>query len=313
MKVLIKPGQDLTLSISSDVTAQLYFREKFACLGKVEFASKYSENKRSEKIRSEKIREVSLELIKLATKMAIEQGQQTLIAPLDGDTWHSYRTIIERSAAPKFFLEPSSPLSAEVLEEAGFALTAQYSSSLIDLAYSKAAIEATIAKHEATIEKTFLVRQFNSANFEGELREIYELSLKSFKNNFLYQAISYEDFVELYRPLVNLIKNELVWLAFNQGKLAGMLFALPDLLNREQIILKTVAVDPDFTGLGIASYLLARVQKEALNLGYTFAVQALYKAENKSAQLTAGLKTKVIRRYGLFALDLRPRIKAGRK
>lgn len=308
MKVLLKPGQDLTLSIGSDATAQLYFREIFACLGKVEFASKYSENNRSENIR-----EASLELLEVAIQMAIEQGQQTLIAPIDGDTWHSYRTIIESSSAPKYFLEPASPLSAEVLKEAGFALTAQYSSSLIDLTYSKAAIEATIAKHAAKIEKLFLVRQFNKANFEGELREIYELSLKSFKNNFLYQAISFEDFVELYRPLVNLIKSELVWLAFNQGKLVGMLFALPDILNREQIILKTVAVDPDYTGLGIASYLLARVQKEALNLGYTCAVQALYKAENKSALLTAGLRTKVIRRYGLFALDLRPRIKAGQK
>jgi GNAT superfamily N-acetyltransferase len=308
MNVLLRPGQDLTLSIGSDATAQLYFREKFACLGKVEFPRKHSEDNHSDNNR-----EVALELLEVAARIAAEQGQQTLIAPLDGDTWHSYRTIIEGSAAPKFFLEPASPLSAEVLEEAGFALTAQYSSSLIDLTYSKAAIEATIAKHEATIEKSFLVRHFNSANFEGELREIYVLSLKSFKNNFLYQAISYEDFVELYHPLVNLIKNELVWLAFNQGKLVGMLFALPDILNREQIILKTVAVDPDFTGLGIASYLLARVQKEALNLGFTSAVQALYKAENKSAQLTAGLTTKVIRRYGLFALDLRPQIKAGLK
>ncbi len=308
MKVLLKPGQDLTLSIGSDAKAQLYFREKFACLGKVEFASKYSEDNSSENMR-----EVSLELLEVATQMAIAQGQQTLFAPLDGDTWHSYRTIIESSPAPKFFLEPASPLSAEVLEEAGFSLTAQYSSSLIDIAYSKAAIEATIARHEATIEKSFLVRHLNSANFAGELREIYELSLKSFKNNFLYQAISYKDFVELYHPLVNLIKSELVWLAFNQGKLVGLLFALPDILNREQIILKTVAVDPDYTGLGIASYLLARVQKEALNLGYTCAVQALYKAENKSAQLTAGLTTKVIRRYGLFALDLRPRTKAGLK
>ncbi len=303
MKVLLKPSQGLTLSISSDATAQLYFRETYASLGKVEFASKYSENNR----------ELALELLEVAARKAREQGQQTLIAPLDGDTWHSYRTIIESSQAPKFFLEPASPLSAEVLEKAGFALTAQYSSSLIDLAYSKAAIEATIAKHEAAIEKSFLLRHINSANFEDELREIYELSLKTFKNNFLYQAISYEHLLELYHPLVNLIKNELVWLAFSQGKLVGMLFALPDLLNREQIILKTVAVDPDFTGLGIASYLLARVLKEAINLGFTRAVQALYKAENKSALLTARLTTKVIRRYGLFALDLRPQIKTGQK
>lgn len=275
---------------SNEATAQLYLGENFASLGGTEF----SRNNKA----------AAQELLRLAASMARKQGQQTLIAPLDGDTWHSYRTIIESSAEPKFFLEPDSPLSADILEEAGFELIAQYSSSLINLAASKTAIDNTIAKRQAAIESSFSIRHFNSNKFESELRDIYDLSLISFENNFLYQAISFEQFAELYRPLSALITDKLVWLAFSKSKLIGLMFALPDRLNGEQIILKSVAVHPDFNGLGIASYLLARVHSEALKLGFTGSVQALYKDDNKSAALTKGLSTKIIRRYGLFALDL---------
>ena len=279
------------LVTSNEASARLYLGENFASLGGIEFS--HNSN-----------RTAALELLRLAACMARKQGQHTLIAPLDGDTWHSYRTIIESSAEPRFFLEPDSPLSADILKEAGFELIAQYSSSLIDLAASQGAIDTTIAKRQTAIESSFSIRHLNSNKFESELRDIYELSLTSFANNFLYQAISFEQFAELYRPLSALISDELVWLAFNQSKLVGLMFALPDRLNREQIVLKSIAVHPEYSGLGLASYLLACVHKEAIKLGFSRSVQALYKDENKSAGLTASLSAKIIRRYGLFALDL---------
>lgn len=294
MTVLARQQQSLQesqLVTSNGASARLYLGENFASLGSVEFS--HNNN-----------RTAALDLLRLAASMAHKQGQKTLIAPLDGDTWHSYRTIIESSAQPKFFLEPDSLLSADILKEAGFELIAQYSSSLIDLAASQGAIDTTIAKRQTAIESSFSIRHLNSNKFESELKDIYDLSLSSFANNFLYQAIAFEQFAELYRPLSALISDELVWLAFNQSKLVGLMFALPDQLNKEQIILKSVAVHPEFSGLGLASYLLACVHKEAVKLGFTHSVQALYKDENRSAALTADLSTNLIRRYGLFALDL---------
>lgn len=294
MTALAKQNQNkqaFQMVTSDAAEARLYSGNSFAALGSFEFC--HHNNKAA-----------ALELIRVAAIMARDQGQERLIAPLDGDTWHSYRTIIESSAEPNFFLEPDSALTADILNEAGFALIAQYSSALIDLRASQATIDTTFAKRQKAIESSFSIRHFNSSIFNSELRDIYELSLKSFENNFLYQAISFEQFAELYRPLSAVIKDELVWLAFHQSQLVGLLFALPDRLNSEQIILKSVAVHPDFSALGLASYLLARVHKEALKLGYTRSIQALYKDENKSSALTASLSPRVIRRYGLFALDL---------
>ena len=273
---------------NNGASAQLYLNADWASIGNVSTNSA----------------EASKELLAAAAKVALAKGYKQLIAPLNGDTWHSYRTITFNSGEAKFFLEPDSPLSSNVLEDSGFELLAQYSSSKIDLAASQKAISAVIAKRQETINKSFTVRPFNSNNFESELKVIFDLSLLSFKNNFLYQKITFADFAELYKPLSGLIKDDLVWLAFSGSQLVGLLFALPDQYNPQQIILKTVAVHPDYNGLGLASYLLACVHTEAVRLGFNYSVQALYKDENKSANLTSGHSTKLIRSYGLFALNL---------
>ncbi len=268
--------------------ACLYLRDDHAALGNVKVES-------SDDLEN---------LIDKVARAAQSLGQDRLIAPLNGDTWHSYRTITYSSGEAKFFLEPQSALSSDLLISCGFENIAQYSSSQIDLLASQEAIAAALSKRQSIIERSFIVRPFDSANFANELKAIFALSLRSFQSNFLYQAISLDDFAELYTPLAGLIKDELVWLAFSKSELVGLLFALPDQCNKGQLILKTVAVDPAYNGIGLASYLLSRVHTEALKLGFTKSIQALYKDENKSAVLTSKLSSKVIRRYGLFALNL---------
>lgn len=291
MKTLIPATGVSNKIVTDNAAACLYYGDGYASLGNVEFSANKSKN-------------AAFKLLSQAVDIARCNGQQRLIAPLNGDTWHTYRTIIESSDEAKFFLEPDSPLSAEVLLEANFALIAQYSSSLIDLVASKKAIAEAVTKREKAIESSFEIRHFNSNIFNHELNDIFALTLAAFSNNFLYQSISFENFAELYQPIKPYLEDQLVWLAYSQSQLVGLLFAVPDPLNKEQIILKSVAVHPHFAGLGIASYLLGRAHSEAIKLGFTRSIQALYKDENRSAALTAGLAAKVIRRYGIFALDL---------
>jgi GNAT superfamily N-acetyltransferase len=281
--------------ITDNASASLYFGASYAALGNVEIIANES---------NANGRNAASHLLNHAVKIARASGQPKLIAPLNGDTWHAYRTIIESSDQPKFFLEPDSPLSAKLLLDTNFELIAQYSSSLIDLTASIGAISAAVGKREKAIESGFEIRHLNSNNFNEELKDIFSLSLSAFRNNFLYQAISFKNFAELYQPIKAYLEDRLIWLAYNQSQLVGLLFAIPDPLNQGQIILKSVAVHPQFEGLGIASYLLGRAHSEAIKLGFTHSIQALYKDENRSAALTAGLVAKVIRRYGIFALDL---------
>lgn len=286
--------------ITDNASASLYFGASYAALGNVEIIANESNANESNANESN----TASHLLNHAVNIARASGQPKLIAPLNGDTWHAYRTIIESSDQPKFFLEPDSPLSAKLLLDTNFELIAQYSSSLIDLTASKEAISAAVSKREKAIESGFEIRHLNSNDFNEELKDIFSLSLSAFSNNFLYQAISFENFAELYQPIKGYLEDRLIWLAYSQSQLVGLLFAIPDPLNQGQIILKSVAVHPQFEGLGIASYLLGRAHSEAIKLGFTHSIQALYKDENRSAALTAGLVAKVIRRYGIFALDL---------
>ena len=46
-----------------------------------------------------------------------------VLAPMDGDTWHAYRTVVESDGSPPFLMEPAAhPHVAEALALAGFAL-----------------------------------------------------------------------------------------------------------------------------------------------------------------------------------------------
>lgn len=236
------------------------------------------------------------ELLDSAEDLARKHGATRLVAPMNGDTWHSYRTIIEDSGRPAFLLEPSSPLSKELLEAHGFECRAVYASAAID----------DLSSFEAPVEKLpgLKLRHLKKSEMERELHHIYELSLKAFHANYLYSAISFQRFCDLYQPLTPMIEEELVWLAFVGNKLVGFVFNLPDFRNSGQVVLKTMAIDPQFCGLGIGRHLFDTVHHQFYKLGFRSAVHALFKDDNRSGRLSSKSNGRIFRRYGLFIKDI---------
>lgn len=235
------------------------------------------------------------ELLAQAESLARKQGATRLAAPMNGDTWHSYRTIIEDNGRPQFLLEPSSPLTASMLERNGFHLEATYVSAAIDDLSIFAKPVPPIGLKIRTLKKN---------EMERELHHIYELSLKSFHANYLYTPISFAQFCELYQPLTPMIEEELVWLAFVGATLVGFVFNLPDFRNHGQVILKTIAVDPQFNGLGIGRHLYDLAHHNFYKEGFQSAVHALFKDDNRSSLLSQKSAATIFRRYGLFIKDL---------
>jgi hypothetical protein len=63
-----------------------------------------------------------------------QQGSQWVLAPLDGDTWHSYRLAVEGSERRFFAMEPPAhPVLQAALIEAGFAPQLHYLSAEVPL------------------------------------------------------------------------------------------------------------------------------------------------------------------------------------
>ncbi|NJR66186.1 MAG: GNAT family N-acetyltransferase [Leptolyngbyaceae cyanobacterium CRU_2_3] len=235
-------------------------------------------------------------------------GCTMAIAPMDGNTWRSYRLISDRGTAPPFFLEPNHPDDyLDSFLTAGFVPLATYSSALnADLTQRAPRLDRV---ERRLSDSGISIRSLNLDNFESELQQVYQLASLSFQNNFLYTPISQGEFITQYRQIQPWVKSELVLLAEQNQKLVGFLFAVPDVLQQkysqiDTVIIKTVAVLPGRTYAGLGNVLVARVQAIAAQLGYTRAIHALMHDHNNSRNLSDRYAT-TMRRYTLFSKQLK--------
>jgi len=255
------------------------------------------------------------EILTYACQQLAGQGCTFAIAPIDGNTWRRYRAISdlqgevkELSSEPVFFLEPENPLSwCQHFTQAGFEPIAQYYSAInTDLSQQ----DERLAAVEARLAGRVQIRPLHRDRLDAELQAIYQLSLTSFRHNFLYTPIAKAEFLAQYRQILPYLRSELVLMAEQQGQLVGFVFAVPDLLQAQRgeaittVILKTVAVLPGRAFAGLGNLLVARCQTIAQQLGYTRVIHALMHETNHSRNLSRRY-AEPIRRYTLFGQTLK--------
>ncbi|MEM9756936.1 MAG: hypothetical protein AAF914_13115, partial [Pseudomonadota bacterium] len=159
-------------------------------------------------------------LTEIAEEMAGD-GITRMIGPMDGDTWHSYRLVTDSDGRAPFLLEPTSPPHHEAaFRAAGFDPIATYHSGtapLHDLGPAPPLPPGT------------RLDPWDGAAAERQLAEIHALSGHAFADNPFYQPIGLDAFLDLYRPILPLLKPDLVFLARgDDGGLLGYLFGVPD-------------------------------------------------------------------------------------
>jgi GNAT superfamily N-acetyltransferase len=236
------------------------------------------------------------------------RGCTRAVGPMDGSTWRRYRFVVERGEAAPFLLEPDNPdRYPEHWRAAGFRPLAHYSSALQDdLSLEPPHLERILGRLEAA---GIRIRPLLMERVEEELRGIYRVTLRSFESAFLYTPISEDDYLQMYRPLLPLVRPELCLIAEADRPL-GYLFALPDALQAQRgqavdtAIVKTVAVLPEVATRGLGSALVALLVREARRLGYRRAVHALMHEGNASQRISRDYRARQIRRYALFAREL---------
>lgn len=236
------------------------------------------------------------------------EGCTLAVGPMDGNTWRRYRLVTEAGDELPFFLEPTNPPEwPHWWQEAGFEALAQYYSAVTDdlQSHDPRIAEAAVRVRTAGV----VLRAFDSARFEEELGRIYDVSVGSFHENYLYTPLPRADFIAQYRAVQPLVRPELVRLAEQNGRAVGFMFALPDQSQAARgepvtnVIMKTIAVLPEFGGLGLGSLMFAEVHAAARALGFRRAIHALMHETNKSRRMSAHY-ARIIRRYTLFARRL---------
>lgn len=230
------------------------------------------------------------------------------VGPMDGNTWRRYRFVTDAGTEPPFLLEPTNPPEWPAWwRAAGFEPLAEYySTATQDLATRDERLTSVAARMAAA---GVTIRSIDPSQFEAELGRIYDVSVISFQENYLYTPLPREEFVSLYRAVQARMRPELVLLAEQAGRPVGYVFAMPDLAEAQRgepvktIIVKTLAVLPGRAYAGLGALLLDLVHRAAQGLGFTRAIHALMHETNKSRNLSAHY-AQMIRRYTLFSRRL---------
>ena len=218
-----------------------------------------------------------------------DAGHKQIIAPINGDTWHPYRLVSWSNGDPAFPLEPQNPLwYNEVYQELGFKPLAKYRSDKFNMGNIK------------PIENTDL--SLNIRGFqEGDLRLIYDISIYSFKENFLYSDITFEEFSKLYQPVLLMMDRELIVIAEVDDIPAGFMFSF---IANNTLILKSMAILQEFRSRGIGAKLINHVLIAGQIKGVKTAIAALMSENNNSMKIVSKYNSKKIREYTLYYLDL---------
>lgn len=248
------------------------------------------------------------ELLHEACCTLAQNGASLAIGPIDGTTWRRYRLITQRGDEPPFFLEPDNPDPyPEQFAAAGFTpLTRYYSSLNDDLGKT---VPFSDELRQQLCDAGIRIRHLDAGAFMAELSRIYDISVAGFRNNFLYTDISRDEFIGTYAKVQPLVRPELVLFAEREGVPVGFIFALPDQLRIQRglpadtVILKSMAVLPEWNGRGIGARLMAEVSSNAHRLGFTRAIHALMHEDNRSRTMS-GHYGREIRQYTLFGRKL---------
>ena len=229
-----------------------------------------------------------------------QQGASWVLAPLDGDTWHTYRIAVSGSERPFFAMEPPAhPVLEAALHQAGFVEQLHYVSAEVPL-------HAERTPRERSTHLS--IRALNTRDAEADLERMYRIASVAFKTAPLFTPIDFAAFAALYRPALAKVVPELVLFAEDErGEAAGFLFGFPDWAegsaSPRAAILKTYAVLTP--GGGTGALLAETFTDRARRLGFQTVIHALMHEDNRSLRHSDSLGGSPFRRYALFARSTR--------
>jgi GNAT superfamily N-acetyltransferase len=250
-------------------------------------------------------RDAGTQMLAHAVATLAARGCTTVVGPLDGSTWRSYRLVTERGTLPPFFLEPDTPDDwPDHFRTAGFDVLSTYTSSLVDhLPPPSPRTEETAHR---LAQAGYAVRSVDLTRAAAELDALYDVSMAAFAHNFLYTPIARDEFHAHYAAILPHVDPRLVLLAEHADRVVGYAFAVPDLLELKRTgrtttaVLKTLAVDPAHAGAGLGGLLVERCQRAAEARGLTRIIHALMHETNFSQRISRHYGV-TCRRYALFA------------
>jgi GNAT superfamily N-acetyltransferase len=219
------------------------------------------------------------------------RGVTRAYGPIDRNTWYSYRYTTEALPGPDGFQEPPfawEPLPSEAylaaFRAAGFTDVEHYHSVAFRRTVGVSAVRGSVSVakpgHDLAISRGVSFAPFKRAeDFAESLGPLFELASEGFRESFLFEPLSLEQFTRLYGPVIGgLDYLDLSYFALDEtGKPVGFLIAYHD---RGYLVFKTLMVGPDQRKKGTAHALMYLALKGADARGIEHGISALVRRGN---------------------------------
>ena len=276
-----------------------YNGRKTSYIGNVSIYEKYIKNE--EKFFNEVFKELK------------KEGIETIIGPLNGTTWNTYRYVTDKGHRSPFLMEPwNEDYYVELFEKLGFKPLAYYISTVME--NMNPVQRGHLSKKIEKLKKFDYYKDITVKSAENEdllvvLNKVYDLTIEAFKNNFLYSELDREIFLKMYMSYEDKIVKKFFKMLYLKGELIGYVFGIPDYAELqykekvETMILKTIAISPKYNGKGMGYILIDELVKEAEHPGYKNVIYALMHEKNISKNIGLLLGNE-LRKYALFIKEL---------
>jgi GNAT acetyltransferase-like protein len=228
--------------------------------------------------------DVSATLIDAASAWATDRGYREIFAPIDLNTWFSYRFLLPPSDGGThrvlYDWEPVQPPEyADAFVRCGFREAERYRTDIMrfdpasELSLRNVAELTSDAVIHATKAGFTFERLADPARLPALLDEAYRLCTESFAENFLFEPID----PELFRTILlsgAAVRNCALshWVRDGVGQMQGFLLAFAD---GDAVVGKTIAISPSARGNRLSTALTHLAVKEGARRGLNSFVAAL--------------------------------------
>lgn len=251
-----------------------------------------------------------IQIIKKCEELLKEKGVKVIVAPMNGNTWKKYRALKYSRGDEMFLLENVNPKEHnDIFIEAGFKETHEYTSTkgLVENAYKSKALR----KAEASInDEGISIRHFEKENAYQDLQKIYNVSKIGFERNPLYTPIEEQEFIKQYEPYIDIVDEDFILIAEKDGHEVGFIFCVPDFTEAQRglpvktLILKTIAVLPEYEKFALGNVLLSQIGKKAKEKNFKEWIFAFMYSNNTSQKMAKRNGTEVIREYAIYSKEI---------
>ena len=238
--------------------------------------------------------EAASALIETAINYLKENSCDIIRAPINLTIWHSYRFVVEQKDT--FVLEPiTKDYYIKQFTNLGFEEVAEYGTGQRTdyqtiLPYTKPA-------YDSLIKEGFKILQVDKNNLDECLLLIYEIAKRTFTDSWSYVEISKNEYMYIYQDTKEIFDNLLMEIIYNsKGEAVGFCSSIYDSIDKESIILKSIAVLPEYQNKKVGAALIYSQHKKAFEKGISKMIYALVTMGNTVTKLPyPGVE--VIRKY----------------